>query len=326
MPQLQPKPYSRTPGRHPPSLQRGYECYQDGTVDRSRVEEGKPDESKFTIMLPSRKRHPRKPEWIQGKGVTYQFPHRMGFTTKDQSLTPFDWNNKKHIKALHQWREQIFRRRIGGVRATRPAWLELEKQKLLQMIEEQLKIHRRPRWNRLTNEYNRHFQGQVQLRGEKQVFGGRNLDGRHLAEDRAAPWRTRSALEGQTFKWREYHDLLDARDMMEDAASDASTPVIESDDDEEELPDPSPVQTEFKPRKVKLPIRRASETKAAATSTNNVVTEAAAISSVVAPGPSADQLPSAGTKRHHSEGDDEDSGSDEAHDDKKAKKQTDDDP
>ena len=142
------------------------------------------------------------------------------------------------MKKLHQWREQVFRRRIGGVRPTRKNWLESEKHHALALIQEQLKTHRRPKFKKLANVFNRRFNGTTQRRGEKQVFNGNAKNGGLLEEDRPAPWRTASALAGQTFKWNEYDDLIKKRDQ------ERGTAVIQNDvvssDDEDEIPDPVP--------------------------------------------------------------------------------------
>ena len=111
-----------TPGnlRHATNLQRGYHCWDDGSFDRSHAKLGKPDASKFTIKLPSRKIDRKEVGgYAIGKGTEYYFPNENGWKDDDGSIAPFDWNNTGHVKKLHQWREQVFRRRIGGVRPTR---------------------------------------------------------------------------------------------------------------------------------------------------------------------------------------------------------------
>jgi hypothetical protein len=120
-----PPPTTLTPaltsrGRHAPTLQRGYHCWDDGSFDRSHAKLGEPDASKFTIKLPSRKIDRKEVGgYAKGKGAIYGFPNKNGWKDEDGHIAPFDWNNPGHVKKLHQWREQVFRRRIGGVRPTR---------------------------------------------------------------------------------------------------------------------------------------------------------------------------------------------------------------
>ena len=198
---------------------------------------GAPDSAKFSIFIPSRKRDQEKPgQYIEGKGTTYTYPRQIDF----------DWNDVKHIKSLHQWREQVFRRRIGGVRPTRHFWLESEKQLLLKILGSQLERHRRPKWNKLTNLFNRYFQSRVQPKGLKLVYPGKKKNGGLLEQDRLAPWRTRSALEEQAFKWPEYHEKLKARDDQDSEGS-SDENAQPSSDDEVEVEDPAPEQNVFKP-------------------------------------------------------------------------------
>lgn len=241
--------------RHAPSKQRGYDCYDDGSIDRSYAKLGEPDDTKFRIVIPTQKTDPKTGTQTKGKPAEYDYPNKDGFEAEDgKTLLPFDWNKDKHIKALHQWREQVFRRRIGGRRATRKPWLESEKAYLLGMIEDQLKRHQRPKFGKLANAYNRRFHGTIQRKGQRQVFAGKKNDGGLLEEDRPAPWRTVSALSGQTFKWQEYADMLKKKDEEAEAAAakdDTKNDVVYSSADEIEDPDPTPPQTEFKPRKYK---------------------------------------------------------------------------
>jgi hypothetical protein len=213
---------------------------------------GEPDESKFKIVLPTRKTN-SKGGVIQGQPAVYKYPNKDGFEDPaGRTLIPFDWDNFKHIKALHQWREQVFRRRIGGRRSTRKPWLELEKAYLLEMLEDHMKRHSRPQFNKLANAFNRHFHGTIQPKGQRYVFPGKKNDGGLLDEDRAAPWRTASALSGQTYKWPEFAELLKKREAELAAATSADDDKdAMSSADEVEYLDPTPPQTDFGPRDYK---------------------------------------------------------------------------
>ena len=168
---------------------------------------GESDETKFKIVLPTHKLDPKGGEPTPGKPAIYNYPNKDGFEDPEGSApTPFDWNNLKHIRALHQWREQVFRRRIAGRRATRRPWLESEKAYLMGMIEQHMQHHSRPKFNKLANAFNRRFHGTTQPKGQRYVFVGKQNNGGLLEEDRPAPWRTASALSGQTYKWPDFAD------------------------------------------------------------------------------------------------------------------------
>jgi hypothetical protein len=49
----------------------GTGCYDDGSVDRSHANLGEPDESKFKIVLPTRKTNPNGGAPIQGQRAVY---------------------------------------------------------------------------------------------------------------------------------------------------------------------------------------------------------------------------------------------------------------
>jgi hypothetical protein len=83
------------------------------------------------------------------------------------------------------------------------------------------------------------------------VFPGKKRDGGMLEEDRSSPWRTVSALEGQAFKWPEFAELLRKSDMAVQSADAVDKDEVPSSADEDEIHDPTPKQTEFKPRKYK---------------------------------------------------------------------------
>jgi hypothetical protein len=115
--------------------------------------------------------------------------------------------------------------------------------------------------------------GTTQHAGEKFCSQGtRILDA--LEEDRAAPWRTKSSIQGMCFKWTEYKTLLDAAipeveigsdgEMVEEVLNGNSSTVINS-DDEDEMPDPHPEPpTEVKKRRrstTSSPSKKASTTK-----------------------------------------------------------------
>jgi len=153
------------------------------------------------------------------------------------------------VKRLHQWREQIFRRRIGGIRATRPFWLESEKGVALEMMQAQLEHNHRVQWKKLANNFNTYYLGRIQRKGQMQVFAGKKKDGGILEEDRMAPWRTASAIEGQAWKWTEYHELIEHKSRQDDNSHEDNEQA--SSNDEAERQNPVPTPTTFAPQKSK---------------------------------------------------------------------------
>jgi hypothetical protein len=169
-----------------------------------------------------------------------------------------DFNSAPSVKKLNTWRSQILGRNFPASRKTREHWLQIEKQLILDLVKNQLQIGSSIKWNKLTNTFNRQMAGTTEHAGEKFCSRGtRILDA--LEEDRAAPWRTKSSIQGMCFKWTEYKTLLDAAipkveigsdgEMVEEVLNGNSNTVIDS-DDEDEMPDPHPEPpTEVKKRR-----------------------------------------------------------------------------
>jgi hypothetical protein len=169
-----------------------------------------------------------------------------------------DFNSTASVKKLNTWRSQILGRNFPASRKTREHWLQIEKQLVLDLVTSQLQIRSSIKWNKLANSFNRKMVGTTQYAGEKFCSRGtRILD--VLEEDRAAPWRTKSSIQGMCFKWTEYKALLDAAipeveigsdgEMVEEVLNGNSNTVLDS-DDSDEMPDPHPEPpTEVKKRR-----------------------------------------------------------------------------
>jgi hypothetical protein len=169
-----------------------------------------------------------------------------------------DFNSAASVKKLNTWRSQILGRNFPASRKTREHWLQIEKQFVLDLVKNQLETHSSIKWNKLANAFNRQMAGTIQRAGEKFCSRGtRILDA--LEEDRSAPWRTKSSIQGMCFKWNEYKTLLDAAipeveigsdgEMVEEVLNGNSSTVIDS-DDSDEMPDPHPEPpTEVKKRR-----------------------------------------------------------------------------
>jgi hypothetical protein len=169
-----------------------------------------------------------------------------------------DFNNAVSVKKLNTWRSQILSRNFPASRKTREHWLQIEKQLVLDLVKSQLQTRSSIKWNKLANAFNRQMAGTTQHADDKYCARGtRIVDA--LDEDRAAPWRTKSSIQGMCFKWTEYKTLLDAAipeveigsdgEMVEEVLIGNSSALIDS-DDENEMPDPHPEPpTEVKKRR-----------------------------------------------------------------------------
>jgi hypothetical protein len=161
-----------------------------------------------------------------------------------EAHTEPDWNSVEDMRALNTWRRQIFGRNFPPIRKAREAWVESEKKVVLDLMRRQLDRHRYIKWNRLANDYNEKMQGVVQRAGEKFVKqGNRKTEG--IVEDRDAPWRSTSAIIGQSLPWAEYEALLenarpDANDSQGEEGDEVGSDGNPDSGDDEEIPDPNP--------------------------------------------------------------------------------------
>lgn len=113
------------------------------------------------------------------------------------------WHKESSITKLNFWRSANSYRNFKSGWKLRPArWLQSEKDWVLAYMQ----ANGCKKWNRLTNAYNEHFRGVVQLSGEPfiNVCG----DNPTLAADGQAPLRTREAIEAVTKRWEEYQTLF----------------------------------------------------------------------------------------------------------------------
>ncbi len=168
-------------------------------IDRQGAKVGVVDKSKLKIDFDTERDDPLHPGVVvPGDSVHYDYL---------ESHTEPDWNNAKDIQALNTWRRQIFGRNFPPIKKTREIWVEREKDAVLDLMRKQLDSRRYLKWNRLANDYNKQMAGVVQNSGEKFLSKGiRQFDG--LLEDRAAPWRSTSAIMGQAYLWPEYRALM----------------------------------------------------------------------------------------------------------------------
>jgi hypothetical protein len=194
------------------------------------------DRKKMKISFETEREDPKHPgRVIPGNRVNYDYL---------ETHTEPDWDSIEDLRVLNTWRRQIFGRNFPPIRKAREVWVQSEKKTVLDLMRRQLDRHSYIKWNRLANDYNKNMEGVVQKAGEKFVSqGNRKTEG--IVEDRDAPWRSTSAIMGQSLNWAEYNDLLESARPDADDALDDNSNEVESDDnpdsgDDKEIPDPNP--------------------------------------------------------------------------------------
>jgi hypothetical protein len=203
--------------QHAPKKPRGYVAI--GKIDRTRASIKCPDDSMLALSFLAK--HPTdmtKPIF----NCVYKY-------NRD-----FNWENRKCVKQLNDWRDQIRRRNFERVRKSQPKWVERERDTLLELVEAQLKSRSVPAWSRLANDFNTQNKNVIHRVGEKHVHSNHNsISGKHLIEDRPAPWRIASAIIRQSYMMKDFAKIL------KDGKAKAKTDQVDSDDDAE-LSDPTP--------------------------------------------------------------------------------------
>lgn len=227
---------------HAPKKPRGYVAI--GKIDRTRASIKRPDDSMLTLKFLAR--HPTdttKPTVL----CVYKYQGEL------------DWKDRQCVKKLNDFRDQIIRRNFERIRKSQPKWVERERDTLLELVEQQLKTRSVPAWSRLANTFNTQNKNVVHRAGEKHVHANHHsISGKHLIEDRPAPWRIASAIIRQSYKMKDFAKIL------KDAKALAKPGHVDS-NDEAELPDPSPdpppgLPTPAKKRKVDLDVKSNSST------------------------------------------------------------------
>ena len=210
---------------HAPKKAKGDLAYDDGTIDRTSAHINQPDPSKLVIRYPTR-RPDGKGGYIKGKTVKRRY-------------FSIDWTSQAEVIKLNAWREQIFRRTFGRNRQTRLPWLISEREVVLDIARRQLRKSSTLKMNRLANEYNKRIYGKTQRAGEQLTNDkGKGLK-RLIDEDRKAPWRTVSAIQGQSKKWPAF-EVLRNQAKKQRASARATQPRYTTSDDDAENPDPTP--------------------------------------------------------------------------------------
>ncbi len=215
----------------PPRKTPGDKAIDDGTIDFENAVVGERDESKLSIDYNTTRRDPNN----HGNTIS-------GDRVQNRYRETVDFNDENSVRRLNAWRSQILRRNFPDRRKkSLHPWLQSEMETVLGLIREQMKARRTFRWTSVANSYNREMSATTQKAGEK-LFKGGNRKVSVLKRDRQTPWRTASSIIGATTKWQEYRDLMDEYlPLVEEDENDANQEdFVETEDDEEEIPEPGP--------------------------------------------------------------------------------------
>ncbi|KAH8661529.1 hypothetical protein BGZ60DRAFT_542111 [Tricladium varicosporioides] len=109
------------------------------------------------------------------------------------------WDNKESIKALNAWRYQIFNRNFDNLRTSRLPWTVQEMEYVYELLQAQFgRGRRRIAWNRLANNFNRHFNGVHQEAGARVLKQSQKIP--EIKEERLVPYRSGKAIETACYK------------------------------------------------------------------------------------------------------------------------------
>ncbi|KAF4626862.1 hypothetical protein G7Y89_g11297 [Cudoniella acicularis] len=227
-----------TSKKHQPKKPKFHRAINKG-IDRTMAKLGIQNDSLLNIDFDTEKPDKSKEgKWLPGKRVFNRYDH----------ADEMDWEDKEMIKKLNSWRHQILNRNFGNIRPIRPHWIEPEKQLALVIMKRQLQTRKTIKWRALANEFNKHFQGTTQKKGELLLRKGMKKQG-CLYVDRPAPWRKASAIRTAAEKWEEYDTLKSSKqptfegnvdDLLENSDSSSDGDSSEDSPDEPEFRDPTP--------------------------------------------------------------------------------------
>ncbi|KAL2063997.1 hypothetical protein VTL71DRAFT_4491 [Oculimacula yallundae] len=158
------------------------------------------------------------------------------------------WESSTTLYPLNQWRGQILRKYLGNKQATKGNYLVSERELVLDLIKRQLldpeKLQDKIKWKRLANEYNSRMRGVIQPKGSQLVQDGAKKNAKTDC-DRAAPWRSASALKVIAAKatWKNLVEpiLRAARERREQYLEDFELPEDhKSDESRDDMEAPNP--------------------------------------------------------------------------------------
>ena len=159
------------------------------------------------------------------------------------------WTDKASVQKLNSWRSGNFNRQIGKKNEPRYMWLESEREKLIDILEQHLATTAiggawsSIDWNAIADQYNNSMSGVVQAAGERTAArnygpndgrGRSNSTSQKIAKPRNAPHRTAMALRNQITLFindRARKLVADAKKVDEEAGTD----VEEKGNGDEEL-------------------------------------------------------------------------------------------
>ncbi|KAH6721091.1 hypothetical protein BKA61DRAFT_665846 [Leptodontidium sp. MPI-SDFR-AT-0119] len=180
-------------------MMQGYIITNINDIDIEKAKLGVVDPSKLVLVFKTAKPDPSNAgQMVPGTSLNYSY---------SKTLNDFDWNNMEHIRALNNWRQQVFLRRLQTSRKPRQYWLVSERKALLELAETQLQTYGRLKWNLLADSFNNQNTGLTDGADEEVISHGLRLSS-ILGETRPKPWRTRYSLIALSKKDSQFEALF----------------------------------------------------------------------------------------------------------------------
>ncbi|KAG4435855.1 hypothetical protein IFR05_008652 [Cadophora sp. M221] len=209
-------PYPSTPKKIPGSLP-----VPDQDIDRTFARRGKPDPSKYTIVIKYQKTE-KDGKVVPAKTVKYSYLNKHNEPK---------WDSSETLKCLNQWRSQVMKRAFGTVGPPKKMWLKSEQKIILDLMRKQFERKNAIKWKRLANSYNNLLKGKIQSKGEELISTNATKTN-NLNTDRVPPWRTSTSIKAMAPKWAEYNEMQAEANRKQQIIDEAEEiPVSDSDDD-----------------------------------------------------------------------------------------------
>ncbi|KAH6677373.1 hypothetical protein B0J14DRAFT_560160 [Halenospora varia] len=173
-----------------PKKKKYHRAISDASVIRKMAKKGEPQPEMCRITYKTEVETERgNNKWVHRGDIVEMVYGRIVF-----------WNNKQSIKALNAWRYQIFNRNFDNLRTSRLPWTVQEMEYVYELLQAQFdRGRRRIAWNRLANDFNRHFNGVRQDAGAKVLKQGQKKIP-EIKEERFVPYRSGNAIDTACYK------------------------------------------------------------------------------------------------------------------------------
>ncbi|KAG9234225.1 hypothetical protein BJ875DRAFT_543095 [Amylocarpus encephaloides] len=204
-------------------------------------------------------RVPAKPRQHNSRKLLFKFRRQVNtppgssiWTLRDGEYFEYsykhtvNWDDQESLNRLNNWRSHVIQRYCGdAICKKRVAWLMSEKKAVLTILDDHLKTHDKPMWNRIANRFNLEAAGTIQPAGSQKV--GRDAQGNAQVRpattliNRNAPWRPARTLEAAAYRWPEYKTMMEAHRNKRKTfrpSGEMSTNTSAVSDDDSELSDP----------------------------------------------------------------------------------------